>query len=81
MHGTTHSCTTSTSSHCDYRRTNTTTTTRSAVAVAAKGRYPTFLHMTRYHRGESRSLLTRFISLFGHAPQPDGKGEGDVTVL
>lgn len=33
---------------------------------------PTFLHLTRYHRAESRSWLTRFVRLFGHPPNPQG---------
>jgi putative CocE/NonD family hydrolase len=32
---------------------------------------PTFLHLTRYHRAEKRSLWTKFIVLFGHAPNPE----------
>ena len=35
-------------------------------------RLPSFLHFTRYRRAESRSWLTRYISLFGHAPNIDG---------
>ena len=33
---------------------------------------PTFLHLTRYHRAEARSWLTKYISLFGHAPNNEG---------
>lgn len=32
---------------------------------------PTFLHLTRYHRAEKRSLWTKFLVLFGHAPNPE----------
>eukprot|EP00040_Diaphanoeca_grandis_P025260 m.139715 g.139715 ORF g.139715 m.139715 type:complete len:329 (-) comp30074_c0_seq1:1429-2415(-) len=34
------------------------------------GGLPTFLHLTRYHRADFRSWITRYLTIYGYAPTP-----------